>query len=127
MLTATGLWVLHYDWDLSGSYHRTPIYFNFDSTFGYLAGANDGTWTQVEGMIIWRFKKLPNEENNSIYTGNVNGNSMLGIMFSADGKKGRWYAVKKGTKVYALKENENLPYLVEKESEPKLDPTGRKV
>jgi hypothetical protein len=62
----------------------------------------------------------------SIYTGNINGNFMSGIMFSAVGEKGRWYAVKKGTKVYALKE-ENLPYLVEKESKPKLDPAGRKT
>jgi hypothetical protein len=127
VLTATGSWTLHYDWELSGNYHRASIYFNFDGTFGYLAGANDGTWTQIEGMIIWRFKKLPNEESISIYTGNINGNFMSGIMFSAVGEKGRWYAVKKGTKVYALKEEENLPYLVEKESKPKLDPTGRKT
>ncbi len=78
-------------------------------------------------MIIWRFKRIANEDNNSIYTGNINGNFMSGIMFSADGKKGRWYAVKKGTKVYAIEEKENSPYLVEKESIPKLDSAGRKT
>ncbi len=125
MLTATGSWTLHYDWELSGSYHRAQIYFNFDGTFGYLAGGNDGTWTQTEGLIVWRFKKLPNQENNSICAGIIIGNIMSGIMFSAEDEKGRWYAVKKGTKVYALKEN--LPYLLEKEGKPKLDPAGRKA
>ncbi len=52
---------------------------------------------------------------------------MSGIMFSAEGQKGRWYAVKKGTKVYSLKDNENLPYLIEKESKPKIDAIGQKL
>jgi hypothetical protein len=28
------------------------VYFNFDGTFAYLAGANEGTWAQVDDMII---------------------------------------------------------------------------
>jgi hypothetical protein len=28
------------------------MYFNFDGTFGYLAGANEGTWIEVDGAII---------------------------------------------------------------------------
>ena len=51
---------------------------------------------------------------------------MSGLMLSFQGEKGHWYAVKKGTKVFAHKEKVKLPYLIEKESKPKLDPTGKK-
>jgi len=50
---------------------------------------------------------------------------MSGIMFSTTGEKGHWYAVKKGTKTYLNKENPSLPYLVEKQANPKIDPAGR--
>ncbi len=126
-MTATGSWTVHYDWGLTGNFHRTHLYFNFDGTFGYLAGGNDGTWTQVEGLILWKFKRLPDTEYNTVYSGNVNGEVMSGIMLSFNGEKGRWYAVKKGAKVFALKEKVNLPYLVDKESKPKLDPVGKKI
>jgi hypothetical protein len=101
------------------------IYFNFDGTFGYLAGANEGTWIEVDGAIIWRFMRAPNEENNTIYSGNISRNVMSGIMFSAAGQKGHWYAVKKGTKTYLNKENPSLPYLVEKQANSKIGPAGR--
>jgi hypothetical protein len=45
---------------------------------------------------------------------------------SFEGKKGHWYAIKKGTKVFALNENEKLPYVIEKESKPKLDSVGKR-
>jgi hypothetical protein len=127
MPTGGGSWTLHYDWGLTGNFHIASVYFNFDGTFGYLAGGNNGTWLQVEGMIIWRFKILPLAKNNTIYTGNINGNLMSGIMFSSDGEKGRWYAIKKGSKVFALKEKKASPYFVEKESNPKLDANGQKT
>jgi hypothetical protein len=125
-LNPVGLWALHFDWGPKGNYYWTPIYFNFDGTFGYLAGANDGTWTQVDDMIIWRFKKQPNTENNTVYSGNATRNFMSGLMFSFQGEKGHWYAIKKGTKVFSLKEKENLPYLLDKDSKPKLDAAGKK-
>jgi hypothetical protein len=127
LLNAVGLWTLHFDWGPKGNYSWTPIYFNFDSTFGYLAGANDGTWTQVDDLIIWRFKRQPDKENNTVYSGNATRNFMAGLMFSFDGEKGHWYAVKKGTKVFALEEGKKLPYLMEKENKPKLDPTGKEI
>lgn len=124
-LNSTGLWMLHFDWGLKGSYYCTQIYFNFDGTFGYLAGANEGTWTEVDGAILWRFKRAPNEENNTIYSGNLSRNVMSGIMFSSTGERGFWYAVKKGAKVFLNKENPSLPYLVEKQATPKFDAAGR--
>ena len=122
-----GSWTLHFDWGPKGIYYWAPIYFNFDGTFGYLAGANEGKWTQVDDTIIWRFKREPETENNTVYSGNCTRNFMSGLMFSFQGEKGHWYAVKKGTKVFALKEKIKLPYMIEKESKPKLDPLGKRV
>ncbi len=126
-MNPVGLWTLHYDWGPKGNYSWAPLYFNFDGTFAYLAGANEGTWVQVDDTIIWRFKRLPDTENNTVYSGTCTRNFMSGLMLSFEGEKGHWYAVKKGTKVFALKENKKLPYLVERESKPQLDSTGKKV
>jgi hypothetical protein len=126
-LNPVGLWTLHFDWGLKGNYNWTPLYFNFDGTFAYLAGANEGTWAQVDDMIIWRFKRSSDTENNTVYSGNATRYFMSGIMFSFRGEKGHWYALKKGTKVFSLKEKVRLPYLAEKESKPKLDPAGKKL
>jgi len=79
----------------------------------------------VDGAIIWRFKRATNEENNTVYSGTISRNVMSGIMFSATGGRGHWYAVKKGTKSYLNKENPSLPYLIEKQTNAKIDPAGR--
>ena len=126
-MTAVGLWTLHFDWGPKGNYSWTPVYFNFDGTFAYLAGANEGTCPQVDDMIIWRFKRLPEKEDNTVYSGSVSRNFMSGIMFSFQGEKGHWYAVKKGTKVFTLTEKVKLPYMIEKERKPKLDSEGKKT
>jgi hypothetical protein len=126
-LNPVGLWTLHFDWGPKGSYSWTPLYFNFDGTFAYLAGANEGTWVQVDDLIVLRFKRLPDTENNTVYSGNATRNFMAGLMMSSQGEKGHWYAIKKGTKVFALKEKVGLPYLVETESKIKLAPAGRKL
>jgi len=125
-LNPVGSWTLHFDWGPKGIYHWTPLYFNFDGTFAYLAGANEGTWTQVDDMILWRFKLLPGEENNTVYSGNATRNFMSGIMFSSKGEKGHWYAVKKSTKVFS-QEKSPLPYLISKASRLMLDASGRKT
>jgi len=103
------------------------LYFNFDGTFAYLAGGNEGTWSQVDDIIIWRFKRMPNEENNTVYSGTTSRNVMSGMMFSFKGEKGHWYAVKKGPAVLSINEKVKAPYLVEKEGKTKLDPAGRKT
>ena len=124
-MNPVGLWTLHFDWGPSGNYHWTPLYFNFDGTFAYLAGANEGTWTQVDDNIIWRFIRLPDAENNTVYSGNCTRNFMSGLMLSFQGEKGHWFAVKKGTKVYSTKDTEIIPYLVNRQSKLKLDPIGK--
>jgi hypothetical protein len=124
-LFATGWWTLHFDWGPKGAYQVSQIYFNFDGTFGYLAGANEGSWTEVDAAIIWRFKRVENEENNTVYSGIISRNFMSGIMFSALGEKGHWYAVKKGAKVFRPQGNETTPYLVEKRANAKIDISGR--
>ena len=126
-LNIIGLWTLHFDWGPKGNYCWTPLYFNFDGTFAYLAGANEGSWVQVDEMIILRFKRLAEAENNTLYSGSANRNFMSGIMMSSQGDKGHWYAIKKGSKVFAFRENAKLPYLVEKEGKLRLDPTGKEV
>jgi len=126
-LNPVGLWTLHFDWGPKGNYSWTPLYFNFDGTFAYLAGGNEGTWSQVDDIIIWRFKRMPNEENNTVYSGTTSRNVMSGMMFSSQGEKGHWYAVKKGAAVFSINEKVKAPYLVEKEGKSKLDPAGRKT
>ena len=125
-MNPVGLWTLHFDWGPNGNYHWSPLYFNFDGTFAYLAGGNGGTWAQVDDMIVWRFKRLSCEENNTVYSGTATRNFMSGIMFSFHGEKGHWHAVKKGARVFSLKENVTIPYLMNKEDKTKLDPIGRK-
>jgi hypothetical protein len=125
-LNPVGSWTLHFDWGPKGNYYWSPLYFNFDGTFAYLAGANEGNWTQVDDSIILRFKRQPNEENNTIYSGTANRNVMSGIMFSAQGEKGHWYAIKKGATVFSLHEGTKIPYLTDKISKPKIDAAGRK-
>jgi hypothetical protein len=126
-LNPVGLWTLHFDWGPSGNYHWTPLYFNFDGTFAYLAGASEGTWVQVDDNIIWRFKRLPETENNTVYSGIATRNFMSGIMMSFQGQKGHWYALKKGTKVPTLNNDVNLPYLVDKAGKAKFDPLGKET
>ena len=79
----------------------------------------------MDGAIIWLFKRAANEENNTVYSGNISRNVMSGIMFSSTDLRGHWYAVKKDTKSYLNKENPSLPYLVEKQANSKIDPAGR--
>lgn len=126
-LNPVGSWTLHFDWGPSGSYDWVSIYFNFDNTFAYLAGANEGSWSIVDDIVILRFKRQAETENNTVYSGTASRNFMSGSMLSYDGEKGHWYAVKKGTKVYSIKENVPLPYLVDKERKLKFDPTGKKI
>jgi hypothetical protein len=126
-LNPVGLWTLHFDWGPIGNYHWIPLYFNFDGTFAYLAGANEGTWSQVDDNIIWRFKRLPESENNTIYSGICTRNFMSGTMLSFEGERGHWFAVKKGTKVYSLTDKVTIPYLVERDTKIKLDPIGQKI
>jgi hypothetical protein len=87
-LNPVGLWTLHYNWGPKSDYHWTTLYFNFDGTFAYIAGANEGTWTQIGDHIIWRFKRQPDTENNTVYSGSATRNFMSGIMMSAQGEKG---------------------------------------
>ena len=126
-MNPVGWWTLHFDWGLSGNYQWIQIYFNFDGTFAYLAGANEGSWVLSDDIIILRFKRSPASENNTIYSGEATRNFMSGAMMSADGERGHWFALKKSTKVYSLKEKTTLPYLVDKESKPKIDVAGNKI
>lgn len=126
-LNPVGLWTLHFDWGLKGNYSWTPLYFNFDGTFAYLAGDNEGAWVMVDDMILLRFKRPSDKENNTVYSGSASRNFMSGMMMSSKGDKGHWYAIKKGTRVFAFREKDKLPYLIEKESKPKLDLAGKEA
>jgi hypothetical protein len=126
-LNPVGLWTLHFDWGPSGNYHWIPLYFNFDGTFAYLAGANEGTWSQVDDNIIWRFKRIAESENNTVYSGSCTRNFMSGTMLSFQGARGHWFAIKKGTRIYSLMDKATLPYLVNKETRLKIDATGKKI
>jgi len=86
-LNPVGLWTLHFDWGPNGNYSWAPLYFNFDGTFAYLEGDNEGTWAIVDNTIIFRFKLTPDSRNNTVYSGTANRNFMSGIMFSSEGEK----------------------------------------
>ena len=126
-MNPVGLWTLHFDWGPKGNYSWAPLYFNFDGTFAYLAGDNEGAWVQVDDLIIWRFKRQPDEDSITVYSGNATRNFMSGIMLSSQGERGHWYAIKKGTRAFAFREKDKLPYMIEKESKPILDPAGKKT
>jgi hypothetical protein len=104
-----------------------PLYFNFDSTFAYLAGANEGSWSLVDDIIILRFKRQPEEANNTVYSGTASRNFMSGSMLSSEGENGHWFAVKKGTKIFTLKDGAVLPYLVNNSCKAKFDPAGKRL
>jgi hypothetical protein len=125
-LNPVGSWTIHFDWGPDGNYGWVPLYFNFDGTFAYLAGANEGSWSIVDDIIILRFKRQLEAENNTIYSGTASRNFMFGSMLSAEGEKGHWFAVKKGTKIYSIKDGTPLPYLVNKEIKPGFDPIGKR-
>jgi hypothetical protein len=126
-LNPVGSWTLHFDWGPSGNFDWVSIYFNFDNTFAYLAGANEGSWSIVDEKIIMRFKHQPETENNTVYSGTAGRNLMSGSMMSSEGEKGQWFAVKKGTKIYSLKGDVALPYLINREVKLKLDSAGNKI
>jgi hypothetical protein len=126
-MNPVGSWTLHFDWGPTGNYNWLPIYFNFDSTFAYLAGANEGSWSTLDDIMILRFKRQPEAENNTVYSGTASRNFMSGSMLSAEGEKGHWFTIKKGTKIYMLKEGVSPSYLVNKENKPKYDPIGKKL
>ena len=125
-MNPVGSWTLHFDWGPSGNYDWVPIYFNFDNTFANLAGANEGSWSIVDDIIILRFKRQSETDDNTLYSGSASRNFMSGSILSAKGEKGHWFAVKKGTKIYSLKGDVALPYLINKEAKLKLDSTGNK-
>jgi hypothetical protein len=126
-LNPVGLWTLHFDWGPKGNYDWTPLYFNFDGTFAYLAGANEGEWVQVDDKIVMRFKRQPNADSSTVYSGSATRNFMSGMMMSAKGGKGHWFAIKKGARVFPLKDGTKLPYLEDKQAKSKIDAAGNEV
>jgi len=64
-------WALHFDWEISGNYDWTSLYFNFDGTFPYLVRRDD--------VIILRFKRQPETDSKSVYSGTASRNFMSGL------------------------------------------------
>jgi hypothetical protein len=88
-LSVVGNWNLYYDWSGSGtSYSSAVMTVKSDGTF--VVQGETGRWTQVtdNGMIIWKFA------NNCVYSGNVAGKTMTGIMSLFPSSNGVWYAIK---------------------------------
>jgi len=123
-VTIAGEWILHFDWGCAGTYYQTAISFNSDGTFSHTAGSASkpwGKWVQVDGMTMWQFRLSSGLEGYcpATYSGNKVGNMICGAMIYANPNhiyKGRWYAIKKGTKLYSRKEGK-----------PEFDITGKKI
>jgi hypothetical protein len=123
-VTIAGEWALYFDWGCTGTYYPTSICFNNDGTFSHTADTESrpwGKWVQVDGMILWQFKLSTGLKGYcaTSYSGNKLGNVMVGLMIYGNPNRiyrGRWYAIKTGTKLYNLKKDK-----------PGFDITGKKI
>ena len=123
-MTIVGEWILHFDWGCAGTYYPTSICFNNDGTFSHTAGQASrpwGKWVQIDGMILWQFSPSTGLKGYcaTTYSGNKVGNVVAGLMIYGNPNRiyrGRWYAIKTGTKLYNLEEGK-----------PEFDVTGKKT
>ena len=89
MAPVTGSWTLYFDWNCDGSYTSVGLTINANGTF---TTGSSGKWTQLEGMIEWKF-----DNTTTAYGGNVLGDAMVGSMSTFNGLDGCWYALKSGS------------------------------
>ena len=123
-MTIAGEWKLYFDWGSSGTYYPTSICFNGDGTFSHAAGTASnpwGKWVQVDNILMWQFALSSGLKGYfaTTYSGSKVGNVMIGVMIYGNPSrvyKGRWYAVKRGVKLYSRKEGK-----------PEFDITGKKI
>jgi hypothetical protein len=83
-----GQWTLHYDWGYTENYFQAEMNLNGDGTLS-LPPNRTARWVENDGKIMWRLDNSP-----TVYSGDIIGQSMVGIMSTFQGRNGCWYATK---------------------------------
>jgi hypothetical protein len=81
-----GEWTLHFDWGCTRNYSQAPMTLVGDGTLSVLTNET-GEWVENDGKIMWRFDTGP-----AMYSGDIIGPAMVGIMSTFQGLNGCWYA-----------------------------------
>ena len=83
-----GQWTLHYDWGYTENYFQAEMNLNGDGTLS-LPPNRTARWVENDRKIMWRLDNSP-----TVYSGDIMGQSMVGIMSTFQGRNGWWYATK---------------------------------
>jgi hypothetical protein len=86
-MTIPGNWVLHYDWNVTGTYSTSNMTFNANGTFTGTPSLT-GKWYFSEGKIFWRYDGSPA----TVYSGDGADKALSGISSTLGGLNGAWYA-----------------------------------
>jgi hypothetical protein len=81
-----GEWTLNFDWGCTGNYAQAPMTLVGNGTLSVLTNET-GEWVENDGKIMWRFDTGP-----AVYSGDIIGPAMVGIMSTFQGLNGCWYA-----------------------------------
>lgn len=84
---ATGAaWSLGYSWNCDANYSKSEFQINTDGTFKDVPSGATGNWFENHNSIVFVFT------GGTRYSGRHQGKSMTGVMRSAGGLEGCWYA-----------------------------------
>lgn len=86
-----GEWTLHFDWNCTGNYAQVEMMLNGDGTLT-LSPSATGHWVENDGKIMWNFDTGP-----AVYSGDIIGAAMIGIISTFHGLNGCWYALRGGS------------------------------
>lgn len=85
------VWSLAYSWGCNGSYAKSEWRLNTDGTFTDVPSGAGGRWFENHNNAVFTFA------SGTRYSGRHQGKSITGVMRSAGGLDGCWYAHPKGT------------------------------
>jgi hypothetical protein len=100
-MSIVGTWTFHYSWGCNGVYFQDKVTFNSDGTFADSQGGA-GNWSEDPGMMELQY----NPPLRTNYSGNVQGNAMVGMSTTVSWFEGCWYAIKDGTQTFTRAERE---------------------
>ena len=99
-MSAVGTWNVFFDWGCNGSPGQFTITFNSDGST-----STGGSWAEVAGMLMFNWTSGP-----AVYSANVAGGSMTGMMTTFTGTNGCWWALSQTTSAaLASEETEYAP------------------
>ncbi|MCP4308597.1 MAG: hypothetical protein GY926_12230 [bacterium] len=57
-MSAEGLWLLDYDWEVDGTSETITIEFRSDNTYTFGDGSS-GDWAEIDGLIVMKYEDGP--------------------------------------------------------------------